>query len=124
MKHFEPFQQFLSPPMLFYRDYQSGSDFKGVSKTDLHLSTSECFKKCKSILEQITAMLNRNVGIIECKTSTPIREDELLALTKVCIGNSVFLMKLMQRCQENNTSNTSVIFDFAAHKSFCTIKIT
>jgi hypothetical protein len=107
--------------MLFYRDYQSGSDFQGVSKDDLHLSTSECFKKCKSILEEINATLN---GSIQSKISSPIREDEILSLTKICIGNSVFLMKLMQRCQENDTSNSTVTFDFSVHKSFCTIKIT
>ena len=54
---------------------------------------------------------------------SPLGMDEVRALTKVCVGNSVFLMKLTQQVHGNGKAKGKVTFDFGANKQFCTIKI-
>jgi hypothetical protein len=54
---------------------------------------------------------------------SPLGEDEIRALTRVCVGNSVFLMKLLQKVRSDGTAQGKVTFDFAANAQFCIIKI-
>lgn len=117
-KQFEPFQLIASPPALSYEDFKAGSDFQYVAQADLLSSTSDCFKKSKSMLDNIST----HIGSIERKYS-PLDADEIRALTKVCVGNSVFLMRLVQQSCGNGTSSGKVTLDFSVHSQFCTIKI-
>jgi hypothetical protein len=117
-KQFEPFLQITSPPALSYDDFQTGSDFQNVTQADLLSSTSECFKSCKTMLDSIAS----RVGAMDRKFS-PLGEDEIRALTRVCVGNSVFLMKLLQKVRSDGTAQGKVTFDFAANAQFCIIKI-
>jgi hypothetical protein len=81
-------------------------------------STSECFKKAKALIEQVSNLL---VGIDN--RLAPLNEDELHCLTRICVGNSVFLMKLAQKVRGDGKASGEVNFDFDATKQFCTIKI-
>lgn len=117
-KQFEPFQQIMSPPALSYDDFKTGSDFQHVAQADLLSSTSDCFKKSKTMLDNISS----HIGSLESKYS-PLGADEIRALTKVCVGNSVFLMRLIQQAGGNRTASGKVTFDFAANSQFCTIKV-
>ena len=117
-KQFEPFQLIMSPPPLSYDDFKAGSDFQNVSQADLLSSTSDCFKKSKTMLDNISI----HIGTIESKYS-PLDADEIRALTKVCVGNSVFLMRLIQQAGDKGTASGKVTFDFAANSQFCTIKV-
>lgn len=118
-KQFEPFQQIVQPPPLTYNDFQTGSDFENVTQADLLSSTADCFKKCKSMLDNISVHMS---AMPDTKFS-PLGMDEVRALTKVCVGNSVFLMKLTQQVHGNGKAKGKVTFDFGANKQFCTIKI-
>ena len=89
-----------------------------MTQADLLSSTSECFKSCKTMLDNIAS----RVGAMDSKFS-PLGQDEIRALTKVCVGNSVFLMKLLQKVRGDGTAQGKVTFDFAANSQFCTIKI-
>jgi hypothetical protein len=89
-----------------------------VAPADLLSSTSDCFKKSKTMLDNISTQ----IGSIERKYS-PLDADEIRALTKVCVGNSVFLMRLVQQFSGNGTSSGKVTFDFSVHSQFCTVKL-
>lgn len=52
-----------------------------------------------------------------------VTEDELKSLAKVCVGNSVYLMKLTQQVGNGGTASGSVEFDFEANDEFCIIKL-
>lgn len=118
-KRFESFAMIVQPPPLTYDDFQTGSDFSNVTQNDLLASTSECFKKCKTMLDKIS----NHVGEISDPRFAPLREETVRGLTKVCVGNSVFLMKLMQQVRADGTAKGKVSFDFDANVQFCTIKI-
>lgn len=117
-KRFEPFGAIVQPPPLTYDDFRTGSDFRSVPQSDLLSSTSECFKKCKSMLDKISS----HAGEIDSKF-LPLPDEYIRGLTKVCVGNSVFLMKLTQQVRGDGTAKGKVSFDFAANTQFCTIKI-
>ena len=117
-KQFEPFQQIVSPPPLSYDDFQAGLDYKNVTQADLISYTTDCFKESKCILDSISSHLK----LTEPQSST-LSADEIKALTKVCVGNSVFLMRLIQHIRSNETSKCRVAFDFSSNSQFCTVKI-
>mmetsp|Transcript_28600 Transcript_28600/g.42281 ORF Transcript_28600/g.42281 Transcript_28600/m.42281 type:complete len:764 (+) Transcript_28600:65-2356(+) len=115
-KQFEPFLAITQPPPLTYDDFHNGSDFSNVSQSDLLLSASDCFKKCKGVVDNISNHLSSMD-----KTFPPLTEEESLGLAKVCVGNSVFLMKLAQ--QVGGNGKPKVEFNFENSRQFCTIKI-
>ena len=118
-KQFEPFLVIAQPPPLSYDDFREGSDFSNVTQGDLLSSTSECFKKCKGMVENIS----NHIDAID-KKFVALNKKELLGLTKVCVGNSVFLMKLTQQVRGDGKAKGKVEFDFENNKQFCTIKIS
>jgi len=117
-KQFEPFLALAQPPPLSYDDFREGSDFSNVSQADLLSSTSDCFKKCKEMVDNISNQMNT----IDKRYST-LNKEELLGLTKTCVGNSVFLMKLTQQVCGNGKAKGEVEFDFKNNNQFCTIKM-
>jgi hypothetical protein len=126
-KRFELFQPIRQPPPLSYADYLEGSDFSNVSQADLLRTTSDLFQSCKATAEQLL----RDLPTINPLYSL-IQQDEIQGLIKVCVGNSVYLMKLQQLVaatpkDEDGTSkfdSTKVDFDFQAHAHFCIVKLT
>jgi len=117
-KQFEPFLAIAQPPPLSYDNFHDGSDFSNVAQADLLSSTSDCFKKCKGMVDNIS----NHTSAVDKQFST-LDEEELLGLTKVCVGNSVFLMKLTQQVCGDGKAKGKIEFDFKNNKQFCTIKI-
>jgi hypothetical protein len=121
-KRFDLFQPIRQPPPLSYADYLEGSDFSTVSQGDLLKTTSDLFQSCKATAEQL---------LKDLPTVNPlyslIQPDEIRGLIKVCVGNSVYLIKLQQLVAANDKSkfdSTKVDFDFQAHAHFCIVKLT
>ena len=105
------------PAALKYDDYNQGSDFSSVSLLDLINSSSECFKSAKVIVDTIVAQL----GKIK-ESYHAIRKEELTKLAKVCVGNSLYLHKLLEHHQKGyKSSDLSVQFDFKSHNQYCSI---
>ena len=42
---------------------------------------------------------------------------------KICVGNSIYLQKLMQAIQRKEEAGTRIAIDMTANSEFCTIKI-
>lgn len=122
-KRFELFQAIRQPPPLSYADYLEGSDFSNVSQADLLKTTSELFQSCKATAEQLLRDLPTLNPLF-----TPIQQEEIRGLIKVCVGNSVYLLKLQQLVAADATGDksksTKVEFDFQAHAHFSIIKLT
>jgi hypothetical protein len=131
-KRFELFQPIRQPPPLSYADYLKGSDFSNVSQADLFKSTSDHFQSCKATAEQLL----RDLPTVNPLYSL-IQQDEIRGLIKVCVGNSVYLLKLQQLVSAAATTtndengkpkskfdSTKVDFDFQAHAHFCIVKLT
>ena len=118
-KRFECFQQFRQPPPLSYDDFEKGTDFSSVSWKDLITSSSDCFKNCRILLDK---MKNR----VESKSLDflPISMDEIMCTTKVCIANSLLLLKVSQYIDKCETKVHKVSFDFDTHRQFCSISIS
>lgn len=105
------------PAALKYDDYIQGSDFSTVSQLDLINSSSECFKSAKVIVDTIVAK-SENIK----ESYLAIRKEELTKLAKVCVGNSLYLHKLLEHQQKGNKiCDLSVLFDFKSHNQFCSI---
>lgn len=107
------------PPMLTYDDYRAGSNFANVHPDDLLLSTGECFLNAKKLLET----LGKRASQINEKFA-PLDAEEVRDMMKICVGNSVFVMKLAQYYESNGGKQPSVQFDFKLSNQFCTIKLT
>jgi hypothetical protein len=61
-----------------------------------------------------------------------IQKEEMRSITKVCITNSLFLLKVSLHIEQkgngdnedgNKSDKIEVSFDFETHKQFCSIKI-
>mmetsp|Transcript_26275 Transcript_26275/g.47654 ORF Transcript_26275/g.47654 Transcript_26275/m.47654 type:complete len:608 (-) Transcript_26275:185-2008(-) len=133
-KRFEAFSTLYQPPSLSYEDYVRGSDFSSVQSKDLLSSSTDCFRSGKGIVDWLL-----NVVVVEsCDGSTidktdkrkdddlyiSIRREEIMALAKVCVTNSLFLHKLASAKAGQKNASTSVAVEFKAHKQYCTISIT
>lgn len=118
-KRFEGFAAILQPPPLSYEDYEKGSDFSNVSQKDLLLSTADCFNTSKSMVDRLLTQRH----LIDANY-LPIQADELHKLSKVCLGNSIYLQKLKQIIDSGENAKPSVVLDMKTHTQFCTIKIS
>lgn len=119
-KRFEAFAAIQQPPPLSYDDYLQGSDFSKVSQIDLINSTAECFNTSKTIVDKLLSQASE-----VDEDFLPIQESELRQLAKVFIGNSVYVLKLRQKVENNNgKADISVEVDLDTHSQFCTIKIS
>jgi hypothetical protein len=118
-KRFEVYQNVRQPPPLSYEDYLRGSDFSRVSKADLLQSTLDLFQACKATVEKMLEALSLLDPLY-----APITETEARALLKVCVGNIVYLHRLQQIVKSPRQDHVAVVFDFASHDEFCTIKLS
>lgn len=119
---FKAFESISEPKPLQYEDFLAGSDFSNVSPTDLLNATAECFQASKSYVDHLTTEIDTIAEDFRV-----IGKDELKQLTKVAVGNSVYLLKLRQKVQgvsAENGSEGTIEFDMGSHKQFCTIKVS
>lgn len=134
-KRFEAFSTLPQPPSLSYEDYIRGSDFSAVQSKDLLASATDCFRSGKGVVDWLL-----DVVVPEsCDGSTidetekrkdddfyiSIRREEIMAIAKVCVTNSLFLHKLasMSGCKQKS-GKSRVALEFKAHKLYCTLSIT
>ena len=115
-KRFESFTILPQPQPLSFEDYLRGSDFSAVRNDDLVQSAGDCFRSCKGVIEKLMqAVIARNDDFY-----VSIRREEAIALTKVCVANSLFLHKL-SIAPPSKVSEVSV--EFNAHKEYCTLNL-
>jgi len=112
-KRFKAFAQISQPPQLQFSQFMEGCDFAGISQSEILQATSEWYLSSRKIVEDL--MRSKSVDALH----SPMLDDELRSILKVCIGNSVYLLKLSQV----EGSDTEVEFDFSSHRQFCTMKL-
>lgn len=133
-KRFEAFSTLPQPPRLSYDDYLRGSDFSSVESELLLASATDCFKSGKGIVDWLL-----DVVVPEsCDKSTidsaekrrdddlyiSIHREEIMALAKVCVSNSLFLHKLAsKKGGKPSSEDNNVSMEFKTHKLYCTLRI-
>ena len=115
---FEIFAAIQQPPSLSYDDYMKGSDFSEVSQKDLLASTADTFRLTKGMIDRLLVQIP---GIDS--NYLPAQEEELRQLAKVCVGNSIYLQKLIRIIEGKGESKARVTIDTKTSNQFCTIKI-
>jgi len=116
-KRFETFNQIRQPPLLTHDDFLKGSDFGSVTSTVLISSAADCFTASRTLLEQISNECKK-VDALHCSVS----KEDVRNLIKVCVGNSLFLMKLSQSIASQDANSLSVSLDFQ-DSQFCSINL-
>ncbi|MGK3742474.1 MAG: hypothetical protein ACI8RD_007180 [Bacillariaceae sp.] len=115
---FEIFAGIQQPPPLSFDDYMKGSDFSEVSQKDLLASTGDTFRLTKGMIDRLL------VQIPDIDSNyLPAQEEELRQLAKVCVGNSIYLQKLIHIIEGKGESKARVTIDTKTSNQFCTIKI-
>jgi hypothetical protein len=117
-ERFEVFQSVKQPPPLEYNDFVAGSDFSKVSASDLFRTTADCFETCKSTADQLLVDTS-NLG----SPCPPVQEADLRWLQKVCVGNSIYILKLQSIIKAKTQLSTKVVFDFDGPHQFCIVKL-
>lgn len=130
-KRFEPFSVLSQPPPLSYEDFAQGSDFSAVRSEDLVRSAGDCFRQCKSVIERLlqvvvvgeTSASSEVIDMTKQRRNDDlyisIRREEAMALTKVCVINSLFLHKLSM----SSAAGMKVCLEFSSHKQYCTLNL-
>jgi Mak10 subunit, NatC N(alpha)-terminal acetyltransferase len=117
-KRFEPFVGIHQPPLLTYDDFLKGSDFTNLTQDHLVSASSDSFGVAKSLIEQaLTHMSKLDADFL------PVQEDEMRLLSKVCVGNAIYLQRLKQLTAGGRTTAT-VTVDVTTHKHFCIVKLS
>lgn len=103
-----------------YDDFIQGSDFSTVSQLDLISSARECFKSAKATIDNLLDKINKVDELY-----LAMRKEEIMKLAKVCIGNQLYLHKLLMQVQNGGDISGSVMkIDFNTHDQFCSITLT
>ena len=120
-KRYEAFAAISTPPTLTYYDFEQGYSHADVSQQTLIASAMDCFKASKTVVDKLLSDIGDETDDDSCYL--PIQRAELKSLAKVCIGNSLFLHKLLRQVQSGEAVAGKVSFDFEAHRAFCIIKL-
>ena len=120
-KRYEAFAGISTPPTLTYDDFEQGYSHADVSQQTLIASAMDCFKASKTVVDKLLSDIGDEADGDNCYL--PIRRAELKSLAKVCIGNSLFLHKLLRQVQSGEAAEGKVSFDFEAHRAFCIVKL-
>jgi hypothetical protein len=126
-KRFQVYQSIRHPPALTFGDYLEGSNASGVSIADIVQSTVDVFNSCKAAIDRLLADYYNDSSSKKIEPMyAPLQEEEVRGLLKVCVGNSVYLMRLQQllRSTPSSERKVKIDFDFDAHKEFCIIKLS
>jgi hypothetical protein len=116
-KRFQPFACAATPKPLTYNDFLVGSDYTKVKQSDLLAATADSFTSAKV---NVDMMLTKYAQL----DSWSITEEKMRALAKVCVGNSVYLMKLSRQVNDGGSAiDENVHFDFDTNVEFCIIKL-
>jgi hypothetical protein len=127
-KRFESFSTLPQPLPLSYEDYVRGSDFSAVRSEDLVRAAGECFRLCKSAIERLLQVVvaetsDDDVDVTKKRRNDDlyisVRREEAIALTKVCVANSLFLHKLSM----TPAKVSEVSLEFTAHKEYCILNL-
>jgi hypothetical protein len=118
-KRFQPFSAIRQPPPLTYDDYQRGTDFMSVQPEELIASATECFKSARTVLENIGIMCEG----IDTEYRIMTRSDQM-KITRICVSNSIFLMKLGQLGSGKKANQMKVSIDKVTHPGFCSISFS
>lgn len=121
-ERFSAFQLISQPPSLTYADYMTGVDFSNLSQNDLLANTSECFQASKQILDGLLA-----IHPTLDPAFAPLQEAELRSLLKVCVGNSVYLLRMRSSVgssAKTESPNLNAALEFERLSQFCTIKLS
>jgi len=134
-KRFAAFSTMPQPPSLAYDDYVQGSDFSAVQSKDLLKSATECFRTGKGVVDWLLdvvvspdngSTINETEKRRDDDLYIPIRRDEIMALAKVCVTNSLFLHKLgtMNGSEKKNSGDgIKGCLEYKTHKLYCTFSI-
>lgn len=129
-RRFEVFGNLPQPPSLSFDDYETGSDFSAVNGRDLIASARDCFRMGKSVVDRLLDV------ILPCDTPAAlsgieqrkdddlfvsIRREEIMALAKVCVSNSLFLLKLETALEGLKPAEEISSLTFDTHKAYCTV---
>jgi hypothetical protein len=117
-KRFEPFVGIHQPPLLSYHDFELGSDASKLRQEDIVAASSESFSVSKSMLDKALVHMEK---LDPDYLAMPV--EEIRQLSKVCVGNSIYLQRLLQVSKGNGNPKASVMIDTKTHKQYCTIKI-
>mmetsp|Transcript_6235 Transcript_6235/g.9720 ORF Transcript_6235/g.9720 Transcript_6235/m.9720 type:complete len:986 (-) Transcript_6235:45-3002(-) len=126
-KRFESFAMLPQPQPLSFEDYMRGSDFSAVRSEDLVQSAGECFRSCKGVIERLLQVVvvetDEDIDVTKKRRNDDlyisVRREEAMALTKVCVANSLFLHKLSMA----PSKVSEVSLEFTAHKEYCTLNL-
>lgn len=116
-KRFEPFIGIHQPPLLTYDDFVKGSDFTKLTQDNLVSASSDSFGVSKSLIDQAMVHITKVDSDF-----LPVQVQEMKQLSKVCVGNSIYLQRLKQLTAGGKT-DAKVTVDTSTHKQFCTIKL-
>jgi len=117
-KCFQPFACVATPAPLSYNDFLIGSDFSKVKQADLLAAATESFTSAKATVDGLLSRY-KQLDSQFCL----VAEEELKSLAKVCVGNSVYLMKLSRQVSDGGSASGKVEFDFDTNAEFCIIKL-
>jgi hypothetical protein len=123
-KRFESFDQIPQPPALKYNDFVQGSDYSSIDPKFLVSSTMDTFKECRVQFTNLKKMLED--GTIEM-TYSCVTMDDIHNGIKVCVTNSLHLLKLSQyNIVEKNPIDLpkkAVTYQFDIDARYCCIHI-
>lgn len=104
-----------------------------MSSKEVIKSASECFRSSKYLVDQLLEVIvlqhetdAARMSINQRLDNDPfiaIHRDELLALAKVCVGNSLYLHKLEHHGAEEGAAQCKLSVEHEAHRQFCTLGI-
>lgn len=118
-QRFKSFAQISQPPLLTHDDFCQGINLSITSIESLISSSSDCFASSKTLLGKLNDITETIDNDYRCMCKS-----EATFLNKICIGNSLFLLKLSKGIKSENTAcSFKVNLEMKTNSQFCTIKI-
>jgi hypothetical protein len=130
-KRFDVFSDLPHPSRLSFEDYKMGSDFSAVNREDLIASVKECFRAGKASVDRLLeVILPSDTEVTPIMTEQrkngdlyiSIRREEIMALAKVCVSNSLSLFKL-ETALDGGVIQEALTFVCSSHKAYCAVKL-
>ena len=126
-KRFESFHQIHQPPALRHDDFVQGSDYSSIDAKLLISSTMDLFKDCREQWTKLKKMLEDKTIDMDYSCVTM---DDIKNGIKVCVTNSLHLLKLskfiLEKKEGDNLtvfSKDAVRFQFDIDAHYCCIHV-